>query len=321
MAVKIAVIGCGAVGSSFLYSAIHQNLAAEYGLIDYNEELAQGQVLDLEDSSLYFDSSPRLKVIKNYQELVSYDFVVITAGRPQKEGETRLEMIRDNAKIIKKIAEDVRDSGFQGIVLICSNPVDVLTYVFQRVSSFKFKRVLGSGTVLDSSRLKVELSKGLGVTPSSISGAFILGEHGDSSLVTFSNIKVAGLTVNRCEDNHYPNSPFCCSDYEEKLEQVVSHKAYEIIKRKRATHYGIGAALAQILKSIIFDKQEVLPVSVLLNGEYGLSQVVLGAPSIVGKYGVEKIVEMKLSQKEMDKLHRSAQILKSNIDSIRELIQ
>ncbi|CCE66633.1 L-lactate dehydrogenase [Candidatus Mycoplasma haematominutum] len=320
MAVKIAVIGCGAVGSSFLYSAIHQDLAAEYGLIDYNEEFAKGQALDLEDSALYFDASPKLKVIKHYQELDNYDFIVITAGRPQKEGETRLEMIKDNAKIMKKIAEDVRDSAFQGIVVICSNPVDVLTYVFQKVSGFKHRRVIGSGTVLDSSRLKVEISRELGVSPSSLEGAFVIGEHGDSSLVTFSNIKVAGLTINRCEDNHFPNSTFCCSDYEEKLEKVVSHKAYEIINRKRATHYGIGAALAQILKAIIFDKQEVLPVSVLLNGEYGLSGVVIGAPAIVGKTGIEKVLELKLSQKEMEKLHSSAKILSSNFEIIRELI-
>ncbi|AFO51679.1 L-lactate dehydrogenase [Candidatus Mycoplasma haematolamae str. Purdue] len=319
MAVKVAVIGCGAVGSSFLYSAIHQNLAAEFGLIDYNVEFARGQALDLEDSTPYLTAEARVKVI-DYSNLKDYDYIVITAGRPQKEGETRLEMIKDNANIMKGIAENVKSSGFKGIVLICSNPVDVLTYVFQKVTGFPANKVVGSGTVLDSARLRLEVSKALEIPTASLEGAFVIGEHGDSSLVTFSMMRVGGLSLNSCEEVSYPNSPYCCSDYEEKLEKVVYRKAYEIINRKRATHYGIGAALVKILQAMIFDKNEILPVSALLNGEYGVSDVVIGAPAMINKDGIKKVLEFPLKEKELKKFRSSAEILSKNIDLIRDLI-
>ncbi|AHC39849.1 lactate dehydrogenase [Mycoplasma ovis str. Michigan] len=317
---KIAVIGCGAVGSSFLYSAIHQGLASEYGLLDYVTEFARGQALDLEDAIPHFPFRPRIKVIEDYSELKNYQILVITAGRAQKEGETRLQMIRDNAVIMKGIAEKVKDSGFNGIVLICSNPVDVLTYVFKKVTGFHNKRVIGSGTVLDTNRLKVEVIKALDVAPASLEGTFVLGEHGDSSLVTFSMMKVSGLSINRCEEVHYPNSPFCCSDYEEKLEKVVYKKAYEIISRKRATHYGIGVAMTKILQAIIYNTREILPVSSVLHGEYGLSEVAISVPTIVGSCGIESIVVVPLKDKERSKLENSVKILKDNIETIRDLI-
>ncbi|PYC99664.1 L-lactate dehydrogenase [Microbacterium esteraromaticum] len=318
--VKIAVIGCGAVGSSFLYSAIHQGLASEYGLLDYNTEFARGQALDLEDAIPHFDFRPRIKVITDYKELKNYQFIVITAGRAQKEGETRLQMIRDNAVIMKGIAEQVKSSGFSGIVLICSNPVDVLTYIFQKVTGFDEKKVIGSGTVLDTNRLKVEVIKGMDVAPASLEGAFVLGEHGDSSLVTFSLMKVSGLSINRCEEVSYPNSPFCCSDYEEKLEKVVYKKAYEIISRKRATHYGIGVAMTKILKTIIYNTKEILPVSSILHGEYGLSDVAISVPTVVGSNGIERIAIIPLKEKEQNKLVASAKILQENIAKVRDLI-
>ncbi|AGX89250.1 L-lactate dehydrogenase [Mycoplasma parvum] len=319
MAVKVAVIGCGAVGSSFLYSAIHQDLASEYGIIDYNNELAKGQALDLEDSTLFFKAQSKVRAI-DYCDLQDYDYVVITAGRPQKPEETRLQMVRDNVEIIRVIAEKIKDSGFSGIVLICSNPVDVLTHAFRQMSGLPTNKVIGSGTVLDSSRLLIKISTSLKVSPNSIEGAYVLGEHGDSSLVTFSQIRVGGRTINRCEEDHFEGSPFCCSDYEEKLEKEVRRKAYEIISRKRATHYGIGAALAKILSAFIYDTNEVLPLSVGLNGEYGLSNVTLALPTIVGKEGIKEIIVFPLSDKEEKKLIESAKIISSNIDSIRDLI-
>ncbi|ADX97841.1 L-lactate dehydrogenase [Mycoplasma suis] len=323
MPVKIAVIGCGAVGSSFLYSAIHQNLASEYGILDYSYEVALGQALDLEDSTPYLASNSRVRALKDYSELKDYDFVVITAGRPQKPEETRLEMVKDNAKIISGIARSINDSGFSGIVIICSNPVDVLTHKFKEISNLPAERIIGSGTVLDTSRLRIEISKALNVSPNSIEGSFILGEHGDSSLVTFSQTKVAGRTINRCEDIHFESSPFCCSDYEEKLEKTVRRKAYEIIQRKRATHYGIGAALSKIISAIIFDTHEVLPVGVTpTKGEYGLSSnVTLALPTIVGGKGIIRIVDtLPLNDKEQKKLLESAKVISDNIESIRDLV-
>ncbi|KMZ96352.1 hypothetical protein PVNG_02491 [Plasmodium vivax North Korean] len=307
-------------GEELIQCLINKDLAVKYGLLDYNNQLAEGQVLDLEDSTPYFKSSPKLKVIKEYSELREYSHIVITAGRVQKEGETRLQMIEDNAKIMKSIAEGVKSSGFSGIVLICSNPVDVLTYVFQKVTGFKSHRVIGSGTVLDSSRLKVEVSKALQIPSSSIEGAFVIGEHGDSSLVTFSLMRIAGLSLNSCEEVSFPRSPFCCSDYEVKLEKVVYRKAYEIITRKRATHFGIGAALVKILQSIIHNTHEVLPVSVLLEGQYGLSDVVMGAPAILCQEGIKSIVELPLKPREKEKFVASAEVLRKNIEAIRGLI-
>ncbi|WP_435130169.1 L-lactate dehydrogenase [Mycoplasma sp. 6243] len=309
-ATKVILVGAGAVGASFLYSAINQGLAAKYGIIDKFDGPRDGNVLDLED--VIVPSVRKFEVFAaSYADAKDADVVVITAGRPQVPGETRLQMVQDNALIMRDIAKQIKESGFQGITLIASNPVDVMTYVYMKETGFDPKKVIGSGTILDTSRLKQLLSKKTGVSTNNIE-AFVLGEHGDSSLVNFSTFKIAGLPFSEFEAKTGINA----SNYIEELEKPVYTKAYKIIERKRATYYGIGACLAQILRYIQEDANAVLPLGVLLNGEYETSDVVIGVPAVVGSQGIKQIVQIKLNDKEKEKFARSVGIIKAAIKSV-----
>ncbi|MGZ9429075.1 L-lactate dehydrogenase [Mycoplasma sp. 480] len=310
-ATKVILVGAGAVGASFLYSAINQGLAAKYGIIDKFEGPRDGNVLDLEDAIV--PSVRKYEVFSaNYSDAKDADIVVITAGRPQLPGETRLEMVKDNSLIMKDIAKQIKDSGFNGITIIASNPVDILTYVYLKETGFDPKKVIGSGTILDTSRLKQLLSKKTGVSTSNIE-AFVIGEHGDSSLINYSTFKIAGLPFSKYEEKSGVNA----SNYEEELEKPVYTKAYKIIERKRATFYGIGACLAQIVRVIQEDSNAVLPLGVYLNGEYGASDVVIGVPAIVGSEGIKEIVNLDLNDKEKAKFANSVRIVKETIKSIQ----
>ncbi|MBN3534924.1 L-lactate dehydrogenase [Mycoplasma procyoni] len=308
---KIILVGAGAVGTSFLYSAINQGLAAKYGIIDKFEGPRDGNVLDLEDTIV--PSVRDFEVFAaDYSDAKDADIVVITAGRPQAPGETRLEMVKDNSLIMKDIAQKIKQSGFNGITIIASNPVDVLTYVYLKETGFDPKTVIGSGTILDSSRLKVLLSQKIGVSAKDIQ-AYVIGEHGDSSLVNYSSFKVAGLPFSQFEQKAGVNA----SNYEELLEKPVYKKAYEIIQRKRATYYGIGACLAQLVRVIQQDSKTVLPLGVYLEDDYGVQDVVIGVPAIVGANGIERVIQLELNEKEQAKFKNSARIIKETINSIK----
>lgn len=311
---KIVLVGSGAVGTSFLYSAISQGVAEEYGIIDINAEAAFGNKLDLEDA---FGSLPFNANVESggYELVKDADLVVITAGRPQKPGETRLEMVADNAKIMKSIAEQIKANGFDGITLIAANPVDVMTTVYQSVTGFDAKKVISSSCSLDTSRLRLELSKIFGIAPTEF-GAFVLGEHGDSSVSTFEFGTINGIPMKQFYDEKDLT--------EEKLAEMhktVYRKAYEIIDRKRATFYGIGAALADISRAILRDERRIFATGSLLAGEYGQEGVYAGVPSVIGKEGIIKTFEFPLSESEKASFVKSIETLKEATNTALEAIK
>lgn len=320
---KIGVIGCGNVGVSFAYFALARSLADEFILIDVFEELRDGQVMDLQDAVFPTTYDPIVRA-GDYEDLKDANLLFISAGRPQKPGETRLEMLQDNKSIMEDIAKKVRDSGFQGVVLIASNPVDILTYVFYKASGFSRNRVIGSGTVLDTSRLRYLIAKDCGVSTKSVE-AYVIGEHGDSSLVAYSQIKVAGVPylefrntlTTTSEESTLPQLKFLPENYEELLERVVSRRAYEIINRKRATYYGIGACITRLASAILNNSLEILPAGPVMNGEYGYKNIVFGTPCVLGRDGILKIVELKLNEKEKAKLKNSTDVIYKNLATIQ----
>ncbi len=311
---KVVLIGSGAVGTSFIYSSLSQGIAAEYGIIDINNDLALGNEMDLEDSVC--SSSLQCSINSgNYDLVKDADVLVITAGRPQKPGETRLDMVSDNAKIMKSIAESVVKNGFKGITLIASNPVDVMTTVYQKITGFDSNKVISSSCSLDTNRLRVELSKEFGVSPAEF-GVFVLGEHGDSSVSTLENATIRGIPLKNLYKEYNLNDKKL-NDIHEK----VYKKAYEIINRKRATFYGIGSALAEITKSILNNERKVFATGSLLNGEYGEKGVYAGVPSLIGSKGIIRTYEFPLSKEELSKFKNSIKILKETtkvaLDSIK----
>ncbi len=312
---KIVLVGAGAVGTSFLYSAISQGIAEEYGIIDINAEGALGNKLDLEDAFGALPYGASKITSGGYEQVNGADVVVITAGRPQKPGETRLEMVADNAKIMKSIADEIKANGFKGITVIAANPVDVMTTVYQQVTGFEPKKVISSSCTLDTNRLRQELSKEFGIAASEF-GAFVLGEHGDSSVSTFEHGTIRGI----------PMKPLYAEKglTDEKLGEMhvrVYRKAYEIIERKRATFYGIGAALAEISKAILKDEMKVFATGALLSGEYGMEGVYAGVPSIIGREGISETFEFPLSEAEKAQFVKSVETLKEATASALEAIK
>lgn len=305
--VKVVLVGSGAVGTSFLYSAMNQGLSGSYGIIDVIKDARDGNVLDFED--VIWRNQRDFKVYgADYKDLKNTEYLVITAGRPQKPGETRLQLIEGNVQIMKEIAKNVKASGFKGYTIIASNPVDIMTYTYWKTTGFPKNKVIGSGTILDTARLRYFISEKTGVSPKSVQ-AFILGEHGDSSVVAYSQIKIEGIPFAELESIHKINA----SNYEKILEEPVRQKAYEIINRKKATFYGIGSSLASIVRAIMDDSGEVLPTSALLEGQYGIKDVYTGVPTIINKNGADKILEIKLNKKEKSKFDKSAKLLKEYI--------
>lgn len=311
---KIILVGAGAVGCSFLYSAMNRGLASEYGIIDVNKANVEGQTLDFEDGSAPSDY-PFNVFAAEYSDCKDADLVVITAGRPQLPGETRLNMVEGNAKIMKEIATNIKQSGFKGITVIASNPVDILTLIYQEVTGFDKKTVIGSGTSLDSARLTREISKRINIAPQSIQ-AYVLGEHGDSSVSAFSVATVGGLPLShfvknkRIDESEFP-----------KIHEFVWKKAYEIIERKRATFYGIGVNLANICENIIRDSRKVLAIGAFLEGQYKNSGIYTGVPAVVGVNGIEEIIEFTLSDAEQKQFDNSVKQLKEVVEKARQAIK
>ncbi|WP_033159781.1 L-lactate dehydrogenase [Mycoplasmoides alvi] len=302
--INVISIGSGAVGNSFLYSSINQGLSGSYGIIDINEKIRDGNIWDFEDAS--WTNQRTFNIYKaEYKDLKDAEFVIISAGRPQKPNETRLQLVEGNVHIMKEIAKQVKNSGFKGIAIIVSNPVDIMTYTFWKYSGLPKNKVIGSGTTLDTARLRHFIGSRASVSPKAVQ-AYVLGEHGDSSVVAFSQIKIEGVPLSKLEKIHKINS----KNYEKLLEEPVRKKAYKIINNKGATYYGIGNCVAAILRSIIDNSYEILPVSTYLNGEYGFKDIFIGVPSVLTRDGVKMILEIDLNNKEKKKLFESIKILK-----------
>lgn len=298
---KIILIGDGAVGSSFAFASTLQGIGRELGIIDLNKDRTVSDALDLEDALACHQNKDIYSA--DYSDCKDADIVVITAGVPQKPGETRLQLVDKNLAIFKKIVGAVVESGFNGIFLVASNPVDIMTYATWKFSGFPQHKVIGSGTSLDTHRYKKEIASLLNVAPTSVHG-YILGEHGDSEFAAFSATTVGGVGIYE----YLQRGKVTQEQLDQAYENTV-RKAYKIINGKGATYYGIGTALARICKAILTDENAVLPVSGLLEGQYGLHDVYIGTPCVINKEGIREIIEVKLDKEEQAKMAHSAKVL------------
>ena len=273
---KVAVIGCGFVGATSAFSLIQSGLFSEMVLIDANHEKAVGEAMDLSHGSAY--STPVKIYAGSYDDIVDAGLIVITAGANQKPNETRLDLVKKNVSIFKSIIPEIKERNCEGILLIVSNPVDILTYVTLKLSGFPANRVIGSGTVLDTARLKHVLGEHLQVDSRNIH-AYVIGEHGDSELAVWSGAQVAGIHINHfCElRGHFQHQ-----EAMNRLYQEVRDSAYHIIERKGATYYGVAVAVKRIAEAIVKNEHAVLPISSLMQGEFGLSDLCLSIPTVVG---------------------------------------
>ncbi|ATZ17318.1 L-lactate dehydrogenase [Williamsoniiplasma luminosum] len=312
---KVVLIGAGAVGTSFLYAAINQGLASDYVLIDAFPQAAEGNAIDLSDTMSVLPFPATTIKAGDYADCKDADIIVITAGRPQKPGETRLDMVAGNAVIMKTIAEEIVKSGFDGITIIASNPVDVLTSVYQEVTGFDQNKVIGSGTTLDSARLKRLIADKLNVGAQSVD-AYLAGEHGDSAVAVWSHAVVMGQPISK----YIKDGKITQKELDEIRDQAV-HMASKIIELKRATFYGIGAVLTRMCRVILRDEKEALMVGAKLNGEYHNNDVYTGVPAIIGANGIEQIIEWELTQVEQKQFDASVATLKATLIKAREAIK
>ena len=301
---KVAMIGCGFVGSASCFAIMQSGLFREMVLIDANKEKAEGEALDISHGLLF--AKPMDIYAGDYSDISDAAIVIVSAGANQKPGETRLDLVKKNVGIFKNIMPQIRDSGFEGILLIVANPVDILTAVARELTGFPEARVFGSGTVLDTARLKYLLGEHLGVDSRTIH-AFIIGEHGDSEIVAWSSANVSGVPINDfCEmRGHFRHEESMIA-----IAASVKNSAYEIIQKKPATYYGIAMSVMKIWEAVIRDEESILPVSVALHGDFGMNDVTLSMPAIVGKNGIETLVPIRLSVEEQAKLMESAETLK-----------
>ena len=306
---KVVLVGTGFVGMSMAYSLLNQGGINELVLIDVLKEKAIGEAMDLAHGIPCAPSRIDIKA-GDYNECKDADIVVITAGLAYKPGQTRLDLAKTNAKMMKDITKSVVESGFNGIFVIASNPVDIMTYVVQKVSGFPANKVIGSGTVLDTARLRYLLGEHLEVCSKNIH-AYIMGEHGDSSFVPWSHSYVGCKSLNKILEQRNENKSVL-----DKIYNDVQQAAYEIINRKKATYYGIGLGLTKIIKAILNNENEILTVSTYLNGEYEEKGLFIGVPSIVNHQGVKEILELKLENEEKAKFENSCNILKNMIKEI-----
>ena len=308
---KAAIIGCGFVGTSIAFSLVQKGIFSELVLIDANEKKAEGEAMDL-SHGLPFTKPMEIKA-GGYEDIADCAMIIITAGANQKPGETRLDLVHKNVEIYKSIIPKIVEKNQEATLLIVSNPVDIMTYVALKLSGYPSHKVIGSGTVLDTARLKYLLSRQLDVDSRSIH-AFIIGEHGDSELAVWSAANVSGIPLNHfCELRGY----FDHMESMDRIYQSVRDSAYEIIEKKGATYYGVAMAVCRIAESVIRNEHSIMPISVYLDGLYGLHDICLSIPTVVGQEGAEKVLDIPLDLMEMGKLVYSAEELKKIIGELK----
>lgn len=305
---KVALIGCGFVGSASAFALMQSGLFSEMVLIDANTAKAEGEALDIAHGLSY--AKPMQIYSGTYEDIADAAIIVISAGANQKPGETRLDLVKKNIAIFRSIMGELNRVKVEGILLIVANPVDILTAAAVKLSGLPENRVFGSGTVLDTARFKYLLGEHLGVDSRNVH-AFILGEHGDSEIAVWSSANISGIPVNDfCElKGHY--------DHETAMKEIadnVKNAAYEIIEKKQATYYGIAMSVRRICEAVIRDEKSILPISRMLHGEYGIDGVALSLPAIVGAGGVEIPVPAELSDEELSALKKSGETLKAILD-------
>ena len=304
---KVVLIGAGMVGMSFAYQLYASGVCEELGLIDFFPEKAEGEAMDLNHAGALV---PPIKVTSGgYEQCADADVIVIAGGLPQKPGETRLDLVDKNMKVVKDMSEQIVASGFDGVIVIASNPVDVLTNALQKFTGFPKNKIVGSGTTLDTSRFRYMLGDKLNIAPNSVKG-YIIGEHGDTQLAAWSNVYVYGKQFDAflASTDKFKKEDF--ADIEEK----VMRAAYEVINRKRATYYAIGISLFTIVKAILRDENTELAVSGYCEGQYGINGLYIGTPAIVGREGVREVIELNLTDEELAKMQHSAAVLQKTLD-------
>lgn len=300
---KAAMIGCGFVGSASAFALMQSGLFSELVLIDANHDKAEGEAMDIAHGLPF---AGQMKIYAgDYDDIVDAAVIIVTAGAAQKPGETRLDLVNKNVIIFKSIIPEIAKRNYKGILLIVANPVDILTYTAVKLSGLPENRVIGSGTVLDTARLKYALGEHLEVDSRSVH-SFIIGEHGDSEIVAWSSTNVSGIPVNDfCELRGHFN-------HEEAMHRIaddVKNSAYDIIEKKGATYYGIAMSVKRICECIMRDEKSILPISSMMHGEYGISDICLSMPTVVGREGVETRVPIQLNEQEESALSASAEQL------------
>jgi len=307
---KVTVIGAGFVGSTTAYTLMISGLLSEIVLIDVNKEKADGEVMDMNHGM------PFVRPVKiyngDYSDCKDSDIVIITAGANQKEGETRIDLVKKNTEIFKDIVGKVIKYNKDCILLVVTNPVDILTYVTYKISGFPKNKVIGSGTVLDTARFRYLLGDNTGIDPRNVH-AYILGEHGDTEVATWSLANIAGIPMDKyCDDCHG------CKDRlsRKMIYENVKNAAYDIIKKKGATYYAVALAVRRIVECIVRDENSILTVSSMLEGQYGIDDVCLSVPTVVNKNGIERVLNVDLNDKENELLINSSKALKDVIKTL-----
>lgn len=311
---KVVLIGAGMVGMSFAYQLYSSGLCEELGLIDFFPEKAEGEAMDLNHAGALV---PPIKVTSGgYEQCADADVIVICGGLPQKPGETRLQLVDKNIKVVKDMADKIKTSGFDGVIVIASNPVDVLTNALQKFTGFPKNRIVGSGTTLDTSRLRYMVGDTLNIAPNAVRG-YIMGEHGDTQFAAWSNVYVYGKPI----EKYLETSDKLNKDELKKIEERVMRAAYEVINRKRATYYAIGISLLAIVKAILRDENTELAVSGYCDGQYGVKDLYIDVPAIIGREGVREVVEMELSKDELEKMQHSAGVLRKTLNDAYKVVE
>lgn len=307
---KIVLIGTGMVGMSYAYALLNQNLCDELVLIDINKKRAEGEAMDLNHGVAFSGGNMEIYA-GEYTDCCNADLVVLTAGLPQKEGQNRLDLLKENRKIFETILQSVLENGFHGIFLVATNPVDIMTRIVYEISDFPPEKVIGTGTALDTARLRYLLGEKFMIDPRNMH-AYVMGEHGDSEFVPWSQAMMTTKPIfdlcGETEGCHFQELL--------ELEEEVRMAAYKIIEAKKATYYGIGMVMARITKAIFGNEYSVLTVSAHLQGEYGENGIYIGIPCVVNRMGIQRIVELPLGSEEKQRLHSSCETLENTYREI-----
>lgn len=302
---KIAIIGTGLVGSSCGYALVNQGVCDELLLIDLNQEKARGEMLDLQNSVQFMSKRTKVKVA-SYEECGDVDIIIFTAGAAPKKGQTRLDTLGVSATICESVVKKVMASGFNGFFIIASNPVDIISYHIWKLSGLPKNKVIGTGTSIDTARLKDILATHLNINPNQIL-AYVLGEHGDSQTIPWSIVTVGGIPLKQ-----YTKAPLDLQSIAHQTAQV----GWDIYKQKGTTYYGIAAAVVGIIKAIYNDEQTIIPVSALLQGEYQEYNLYTGVPTIIGRNGVESALEIPMTEEELNAFKYSNNVLREYMKTI-----
>ncbi|MFA6089946.1 MAG: L-lactate dehydrogenase [Candidatus Woesearchaeota archaeon] len=303
---KLAIIGAGRVGTSFAYAAMIKKIASEIVLIDLDKNKAKGESMDLNHGISYIET---INVYDgDYNDCRNADYIVITSGASQKPGENRINLVQRNVEILKNILPKILKYNTNAKIILVTNPVDILTFLTLKISGLPKNQVFGSGTSLDTSRFRYLLGKYFKVSPDSVD-AYIIGEHGDSEVAVFQNAQIAGIPLKNFKNYS-----------KEKMHEIylkTKNAAYEVIKYKGSTHYAIGLVLTDIIEAMMYNQHKVIPVSTVLNGEFGIKNIALSLPCVIAANGIEKVLEISLSKNELNLLKKSAETLKSVIKTLK----